>query len=150
MGTHAGSRPSHTGGGVFLTPSGAAPARNANRVTGWGRVGARGSSSPGCGAAARRCLAGGARGCTRGVGAREPPPARPARMLPPHLPRSGFHSPENRVALGPPRSGLSRGREVAVAGFLDASFSGFVPLEGFPQILSTSCLPACFLAEMSQ
>lgn len=116
-------------------------ARNADSAT--GRQGARrsGEARPTQAAAplAPRCPAGrGARVHARGGGAGASP-AGPARMLPPHLPSSGFRSPGSAVDAGRP-FGLSRGREVAVAFSSSVSFPLFVPWEGVPQILATSCL----------
>lgn len=70
-------------------------------------------------------------------------PAGPARMLPPHLPRSGLRSPGSAVDAGRPL-GLSRGREVAAAFSSRASFSYLLPGKESPKswLLPAWPLPA--------
>lgn len=59
-------------------------------------------------------------------------PVGPARMLPPHLPRSGFRSPGSAVDAGRPL-GLSRGREVAAAFSSSTSFPFLLPGKESPK-----------------
>lgn len=92
----------------------------------------RGSAGPGCGAAGPAVPGGrGARVHARGGGAGASPVG-PARMLPPHLPRSGFRSPGSAVDAGR-QLGLSGGREVAAAFSSSASFPFLLPGKESPK-----------------
>lgn len=117
-GAHAVSRTHHSGGGVLLTASKAAPPSEPLSDRTWGASRSH-QAQPAQAASplARRCPREGREGARAGWG-HGASPALPARMLPPHLPRSGCRSPGSRVAGGLAGGRvLSRGGEVTVALF---------------------------------